>query len=103
MKGVLCQLRHLYIEMLPVGASKGDAIRKLCKLKTSQSTHTIAIGDYYNDAELLESGGFAVTVAEAPQEIKAPVRPGGGPLHGRSCRRFDRISGGTVRPLDQKK
>ena len=47
-----------YIEMLPVGASKGDAIRKLCKLKNIPIDHTIAIGDYYNDAELLESGGI---------------------------------------------
>ena len=53
-----------YIEMLPVGASKGDG--------------------------------------SSPGD-QSPVRPGGGPLHGRSCRRFDRISGGTVRPLDQKK
>ena len=60
-----------YIEMLPVGASKGDSIRKLCKLKNIPIDHTIAIGDYYNDAELLKAAGFAVTVAEAPQEIKA--------------------------------
>lgn len=59
-----------YIEMLPVGASKGDAIRKLCQLKNIPIENTVAIGDYYNDAELLKAAGFAVAVEGAPQEIK---------------------------------
>lgn len=60
----------LYLEMMPKGASKGSAIHALCDLLGVSIKNTIAIGDYYNDAELMKQAGHAVAVGNAPEDIK---------------------------------
>ncbi len=62
-----------FIEMLPEHTSKGNAIRKMCQRLGLDIAQTVAVGDYYNDVEMLQAAGFSACVAEAPEEIKALV------------------------------
>ncbi|MBQ5327310.1 MAG: HAD family hydrolase [Oscillospiraceae bacterium] len=60
----------IYFEMLPKGTTKGTALRKLCDMLNIDIADTVAVGDYYNDIELLKTAGLSVCVDNAPQEIK---------------------------------
>ena len=60
----------IYFEMLPKGTTKGTALQKLCDMINVDISDTIAVGDYYNDIELLKTAGLSVCVDNAPQEIK---------------------------------
>lgn len=60
----------MYFEVLPTGVSKGSTLLKLADLLGINHQNTIAIGDYYNDIELISSAGFGCTVECAPDEIK---------------------------------
>jgi hydroxymethylpyrimidine pyrophosphatase-like HAD family hydrolase len=57
--------------MMPKGASKGTALSDLCSLLGVPIGNTYAIGDYYNDIEMMKYAGHAVAVDNAPDEVKA--------------------------------
>lgn len=59
------------IEILSPKFSKGIGLAILCGHLGLQRRNTIAIGDYYNDMELLKAAGIKVSVANAPAEIRA--------------------------------
>ncbi len=61
---------YLY-EMLPKGSNKGIAIKKLSEILNIDIKKTIAIGDYYNDVQMLKTAGLGVAVANATDEAKA--------------------------------
>jgi Cof subfamily protein (haloacid dehalogenase superfamily) len=61
--------RH-FIEILPSGVSKGAALLKLVELMGISMRNVFAIGDYYNDLEMLALAGHPVTVLSAPRDIK---------------------------------
>jgi len=58
-------------EMMPEGISKGGAIKKMCDLYGLKIEQFAAIGDFYNDADMIETAGLGVATAGAPDEIKA--------------------------------
>lgn len=60
----------MYYEILPEGVSKGQALRDLCRYLKIPVENTIAIGDYYNDIELLQTAGHSVAVRNAPGEVQ---------------------------------
>lgn len=60
----------IYFEIMPKGITKGNALKILCDLTKTQISNTIAIGDYYNDIEILKNAGLSVCVDNAPDEIK---------------------------------
>ena len=60
----------VYFEMVPKGISKGSGLRKLCDALNIDIKDTVAIGDYYNDIEILTTAGLGVCVDNAPQDIK---------------------------------
>lgn len=60
----------IYFEMLPKGITKGTALHKLCDMLNVDISNTVAVGDYYNDIELLKTAGLSVCVDNAPQDIK---------------------------------
>ena len=62
--------RTLY-EILPKGASKGTALRKMTELFGIDISKTIAVGDYNNDISMLETAGAGFAVANAVPEVKA--------------------------------
>ncbi len=59
-----------YIEMLPEYADKGSGLTELIHLTGFKRENVYAIGDYYNDSEMLEAAGFAAVPANAPDDIK---------------------------------
>ena len=58
------------VDILPVGCSKGSALRRLAALRGIGMEEILAIGDNWNDMSMLESAGRAVLMANAPAELK---------------------------------
>jgi len=59
-----------YLEMLPVHADKGTALKEVIRRCGFSAENVYAIGDYYNDVELLEAAGFAAMPKNAPDDLK---------------------------------
>jgi Cof subfamily protein (haloacid dehalogenase superfamily) len=59
-----------YFELLPQGASKGQALLELCRLIGQDIRHTIAVGDNDNDVEMLKTAGLGVAVDNASPSVK---------------------------------
>ncbi|WP_295634436.1 HAD family hydrolase [uncultured Intestinimonas sp.] len=60
-----------YLEILPLGVSKGAALSVLLEWEGIHPEEVVAIGDAPNDRELLELAGTGVAVANAAPELKA--------------------------------
>lgn len=58
-------------DILPKGAGKGTALRKMAELLAIDPAKTIAIGDYNNDISMLKAAGLSFAVANAVPEAKA--------------------------------
>lgn len=63
-----------YFEIMPEGVTKGSALRFLCESLKIPCENTIAIGDYYNDIELMQAAGYAVAMGNAPQKVQQAAR-----------------------------
>ena len=61
----------ILVEMLPKGLSKGLAIEKLYELGSCKKETTAAIGDYYNDIEIVDVSGIGACVKASPKELRA--------------------------------
>ncbi|MDA1192200.1 MAG: Cof-type HAD-IIB family hydrolase [Candidatus Poribacteria bacterium] len=61
---------HWFLEAVPTTASKLIAISSLCDDWNISLNKVIAVGDNYNDAELLAAVGLGVAMGNAPDEIK---------------------------------
>lgn len=59
-----------YLEMMPAGTTKGTGLLHLAELLGIDHSHTVAIGDYFNDADMIRMAGIGVAVANAPQPIR---------------------------------
>jgi len=59
-----------FLEMLPEGVDKGSALEEILRQTGLKREKLIAIGDYYNDIEMLKTAGFAVVPSNAPKEIQ---------------------------------
>ncbi len=62
-----------YLEFLPSGASKGTGLQYLCQVLGINQAEVAAIGDYYNDLEMLEWAGFSGAMGNAPTDLKSKV------------------------------
>jgi Cof subfamily protein (haloacid dehalogenase superfamily) len=60
-----------FVELLPESCSKGRGLEELCRLEGICPEHAVAVGDYYNDLELLRRAAFSACVDGAPPEIEA--------------------------------
>ena len=67
---VHCSARW-YMEICSEKATKGNGLRQMCRHLGIPLEESIAIGDYYNDLEMMETAGFSVAMANAPAEVKA--------------------------------
>ena len=72
---------HLYYEQLPRGTTKAKGLGELCKMLGIKSGGFFAIGDYYNDAEMLKEADVSSAPSDSPDEIKKLANFVGG-----SCR-----------------
>lgn len=59
-----------YLELLPEGVSKGQALRHLLQNFVHSNLKTIAIGDNLNDLELISVADLGIAVANAHPELK---------------------------------
>ena len=60
-----------YFEIMPEGAAKGAALGELCTYMGIPIENTVAIGDYFNDIELMRAAGHSVAMGNAPAHIRA--------------------------------
>lgn len=60
-----------FVEVLDPAVDKGAALRLVAGRLGLGMDETIAIGDSWNDAALLEAAGFAVAMGSAPPELRA--------------------------------
>jgi Cof subfamily protein (haloacid dehalogenase superfamily) len=58
-----------FFEVLPDGCSKGSALKRLRKM-TPPDTIFVAMGDFYNDSEMLKEADFAVCPSNAEPNVK---------------------------------
>lgn len=59
-----------YFEMLPRGISKGHQLQRLLDTYGKKIENTIAIGDFYNDVEMIKLARLGVAVGNAPDDVK---------------------------------
>ncbi len=59
-----------FIDCLGKGVNKGTALMKVASIFGVDIRQTIAIGNYFNDLEMLHLAGLGVAVANAPEEVR---------------------------------
>jgi len=62
--------RHIWLEIYPNGVNKGSSCEKLCKIIGIDKKNTIAIGNDYNDEEMLKFAEMSFVVGNSPAELK---------------------------------
>jgi len=58
------------LEVLPPGASKGAALRRVARLLGVPLRHVLAVGDELNDLSMLQVAGCGVAMGSAPRELR---------------------------------
>lgn len=58
-------------ELLGVGVHKGTAVKALSEMLSIPHAHTAAIGDYYNDLDMLKSVWLPAACGQAPKAVQA--------------------------------
>ena len=59
-----------YLEVVPKGMSKGEAVKMLCQLLDVPIGDAVAVGDAANDLSMIETAGIGVAMANATEEVK---------------------------------
>jgi len=59
-----------YLEIMPKAASKTSAIKFLLEKFSLTSDQIIAMGDNFNDADMLEYAGLGIAMGNAPNQVK---------------------------------
>lgn len=59
-----------YLEVMPNNASKTSAIEFLCRKFDIQKSEILAIGDNYNDINMIEFAGLGIAMENAPDQVK---------------------------------
>jgi len=68
------------LEIMQSGITKAMAVETLCVLRQIPLENSIAFGDNYNDAEMLETAGKGFLMGNAPEKLKSRI-----PLHTEDC------------------
>ncbi|WP_144937718.1 Cof-type HAD-IIB family hydrolase [Paenibacillus sp. 32O-W] len=62
---------HLnFIDWMHPEASKGNALQQLARVRGISREEIIAIGNYYNDMDMIEYAGLGIAMDNSPQEVK---------------------------------
>jgi hypothetical protein len=64
------QSEPVYLEILPPGVSKGTALEAMLEILEIPASASIAIGDNWNDLEMIEAAGLGVAMASAPDGVR---------------------------------
>jgi Cof subfamily protein (haloacid dehalogenase superfamily) len=60
-----------YLDVTPLDADKGHAVREICAFAGVTAARTAVIGDMSNDLAMFRVAGFSIAMGEAPDEVKA--------------------------------
>ncbi len=63
-----------YLEVLPPGASKGEALRWLAEWLAVPPESIVAVGDNLNDLSMIRFAGLGVAMANAPDALRSQAR-----------------------------
>lgn len=58
------------LELSAAQVDKGQGLRELCEYRNVPIEATIAVGDSYNDAAVLQAAGLAVGMGNAPERVR---------------------------------
>ncbi len=64
------QSSPFFLELLPVGISKGKALRRVCELTGRSIRNCAAVGDYENDLEMIRTAGIGAAPENAIPAVK---------------------------------
>ncbi|GAC1385293.1 MAG: Cof-type HAD-IIB family hydrolase [Ginsengibacter sp.] len=67
----MCTSKPVYLEVMNIGSSKQTAIEYFLKHLNLQREEVIAIGDNFNDIEMIQFAGLGIAMGNAPDEVKA--------------------------------
>jgi hypothetical protein len=65
------QSEPTYLEILPAGVSKGRALEAMLETLGIAPREVVAVGDNWNDLEMLEVAGLGVAMGHAPAGVRA--------------------------------
>ena len=60
-----------YLEVVPKGMSKGEAVKMLCAKLGVEIENAVAAGDAANDLSMIEAAGIGVAMANGTAQVKA--------------------------------
>lgn len=60
-----------FLEFMEKGISKGTSLNQLIQILGIEREEVIAMGDSYNDVEMIQFAGLGVAMGNAPEDIKA--------------------------------
>ncbi len=63
--------RRNYLELLPHGVSKGEALKVVAEHLGIPLARTVAVGDQENDLEMIRAAGVGVAMPNSPPEVRA--------------------------------
>jgi Cof subfamily protein (haloacid dehalogenase superfamily) len=63
-----------FLEFLAPGVSKADGVRRLARRARVPMANVLAIGDQYNDLEMLAAVGHGAAMPSAPRPVQAAAR-----------------------------
>ncbi|MFQ5828283.1 MAG: Cof-type HAD-IIB family hydrolase [Candidatus Methylomirabilia bacterium] len=66
--------RPHYLELLPAGVSKGEALKFLARHLGISLARVIAVGDQENDIEMIQTAGIGVAMSHSPPHVRAAAR-----------------------------
>lgn len=64
-------VKQNYFEQIPKGVSKASALNELLAILKIRNGGFFAIGDYYNDVEMIKAADIGAVPLESPEDIKA--------------------------------
>lgn len=59
-----------YMEIMPKGVSKGNALKAFCEGQGIPLANTLSAGDEYNDISMIQMAGIGCAVANARPDVK---------------------------------
>lgn len=66
--------RRYYYEHVPANVSKATTLKLLCEKLNINTGCCFAIGDYYNDLEMIKTADVGAALVDSPDEVKAAAK-----------------------------
>lgn len=75
LEGIISRVQSskFYYEFLPLGSSKGDMVKEMRKYMSPEET-LYAVGDFYNDEEMIAEADVGIFTENAPDDLKPKAK-----------------------------